>query len=68
MGSFDHVWILMTCSMSTVSTYASQENEIEAQISIQLGFLKYSTWTRLPANVSMPYALETRPITVSWLP
>ena len=75
LGSFDHVQTLMTRSMSTVSTSTSmqiQNNEKRAWISVgvKLSGVLYrwlDHWTRLPAIVLMPHALETRTITVSWM-
>jgi hypothetical protein len=58
------VWTLMTRSESIVSTYTSPKNEKEAWISVLLRlygvfYRRLNCWTRLPANVLTPRALES---------
>ena len=66
LGGFDHVRILMTHSMSTVSMYA-RLNEQEKSLGINAGLKLFGVlhrwidhWTRLPTIVLTPRALETR--------
>ena len=67
LGGFDHVGTLMMCSTSAVSTYmSSKEREREPdQCALRLFGVLYrwlNQWTRLPANILIPCALESQKV------
>ena len=73
LGGFDHVRTLMTRSVSIVSMYESpkeRERSPDQRASRLFGVLYrwLDRWTRLPANILMPRALESQTVPVSWLP
>ena len=71
---WSHVDTDDACSTSTVSTYNYGPKETRKrpdQCALRLFGVLYrwfDRWTRLPANVLMPHTLESRTVTVSWLP